>query len=48
MGWIETFFGLSPDGGSGATEAATVLGLALVVAVAIAVRRRNARRWRAR
>jgi len=41
MNWFESLFGLSPDGGSGATEA--VYGIAFVVAallVCVAKRRR--------
>jgi hypothetical protein len=37
---LETIFGISPDGGSGVTEAAVVLGVALVIGVVLAARRR--------
>ena len=40
MDFIERLFGLSPDGGSGATEAVILLGVALLVVV-LARRLRN-------
>ena len=33
MDFIERLFGMSPDGGSGATELVILLGVALLVAV---------------
>lgn len=38
MRWLENIFGLSPDGGSGATEAAFVLAAAVAIGVALAAR----------
>ncbi len=40
MDWIESWFGVSPDGGNGATEWLFVLaGLAIVIAAVPALRR---------
>jgi len=40
MDWIETWFGISPDGGNGATEWLFVLaGVAVVIAVVPPFRR---------
>jgi hypothetical protein len=39
MDWIETMFGISPDGGSGATELLYVAGVALAVALIIGRRK---------
>ena len=45
MQWIETMFGMSPDGGSGATEALFVLaGLAIAALVVAGARQVSARR----
>jgi hypothetical protein len=38
MDWIETLFGLSPDGGDGTTEAAIVFGCVVVMGAAIIMR----------
>jgi hypothetical protein len=35
MDWIETLFGLSPDGGDGTTEAAIVFACAVVMGAII-------------
>jgi hypothetical protein len=35
MNWIETTFGVSPDGGSGMTEATIIFSLGMVVLVVI-------------
>jgi hypothetical protein len=45
MDFIERIFGVSPDGGSGATELLWLLGfgLAVLIAAAFAVRRRAQR-----
>ena len=47
MDWIETVFGLSPDGGNGATEA-LIIGAAIAIVALIATRigrlRNNVRR----
>ena len=43
MDFIERLFGMSPDGGSGATELAMLLGVMLLVAV-LSWRRSAARR----
>ena len=42
MEWFEQLTGISPDGGSGSFEAllASLLGVAIIAAVAVAVRRR--------
>ena len=39
MDFIERIFGVSPDAGTGATEAALVVGLAMVVFYLVKVRR---------
>jgi hypothetical protein len=44
MGWIERIWGISPDGGTGATEAMLVAGLGLVVAAAVLAMSRSVRR----
>ena len=37
MRWMENAFNISPDGGSGATELAIAVGVALVVALAVTI-----------
>ena len=44
MNWIETLFGVNPDGGSGITEAVYVIATGGVAALTYAARRRLARR----
>lgn len=39
MDWIESLFGISPDGGSGATEMLVVASLAMLAAAVISRRR---------
>jgi len=39
MGWIESWFGVSPDGGNGATEWLFVLAVGTVVIAAVPVLR---------
>jgi len=41
MDFIEEWFHLSPDGGSGLVEALYILGVVLVAALVVAVRRRR-------
>ncbi len=43
MTWLETIFGISPDGGNGSTEATIVLVAVLLVAAVIAWRLRSLR-----
>ena len=43
MDWIETLFGISPDGGDGTTEAAIVFACVLVAGAAIMIRSPNLR-----
>ena len=38
MDWIETLFGLSPDGGDGTTEAAIVFACVVVMGAVIIMR----------
>jgi hypothetical protein len=38
MDWIEKFFGLSPDGGDGTTEAAIVFAAVIVLGLVIIMR----------
>jgi len=38
MDWIETLFGISPDGGDGTAEAAIVLASVIVIGTVIVVR----------
>jgi hypothetical protein len=40
MNWLETLFGLSPDGGNGTTEMVIALGILLALAAAVATRAR--------
>ncbi|MEA2666590.1 MAG: hypothetical protein QOI11_3534 [Candidatus Eremiobacteraeota bacterium] len=44
MDWIESFFHVSPDGGSGGTETAIFSALAIALAVTLAAWRRTSRR----
>lgn len=48
MEWFEELTGISPDGGSGSFEAllASLIGVGIIAAVAIAMRRRAAVRRR--
>jgi hypothetical protein len=48
MHWIENTLGLSPDGGSGATELAISVVVALVLALAVTAMKRRSSRWRAK
>ena len=48
MGWLETIWGISPDGGSGATEVVFCLGLLVSLAIAFAARGRAIRAWHTR
>jgi hypothetical protein len=41
MDFIEVWFHLSPDGGSGLVEALYIVGVVLVAALIVAVRRRG-------
>jgi hypothetical protein len=45
MRWMENAFNLSPDGGSGATELAILIGVGLVVALAVTIMAGRAPRW---
>jgi hypothetical protein len=45
MHWIEKALNLSPDGGSGATELAISVVVALVLAIAVTAIGRRAPRW---
>jgi len=47
MDFIEQLFGVSPDAGTGATEAALLIGLAMVVFYLVK-RRQSAFTWRRR
>lgn len=38
MNWLETVFGLSPDGGNGTTEMLIAVGIALALAMILARR----------
>ena len=40
MDWIERAFGISPDGGSGLSEAVILVSVALVAAIGFAAARR--------
>lgn len=46
MRWLENIFGLSPDGGSGATEAAFVLAVVIAIGATLAARVHVFQRWR--
>jgi hypothetical protein len=48
MNWLETVFGLSPDGGNGATEMLIAVAIALGLAMVLAGRTHRARARRAR
>jgi len=45
MNWLETVFGISPDGGNGVTELIVAVGVALAFAMAV-LRRRHLVRLR--
>ena len=44
MDWIETLFGISPDGGSGTTEALYAVALASVILLVLGWSRQPRRR----
>ena len=46
--WIETFFGVEPDGGDGSDEWGITLGLAIATVTLLALARREWRRARER
>jgi hypothetical protein len=48
MNWLETVFGLSPDGGNGTTEMLIAVSIALGLAMALAGRTHLARARRAK
>ena len=43
MNWLESVFGVSPDGGNGMAEAWLILGIALAVAMVVVGERRLVR-----
>jgi hypothetical protein len=49
MDFIERWFGISPDGGDGSTEALAVLAIVIVIAVLVSRRQivKAFSRWRA-
>jgi hypothetical protein len=47
MNWLETVFGLSPDGGNGTTEFLVMVAIALALATILAGRTRAVRARRA-
>ena len=48
MNWLETVFGLSPDGGNGTFEFLIMVGIALVLAMVLASRTHAVRSRRAK